>query len=194
MGLKKRFILLYSCVLVFLVTIPVYAVDLLPSCIDSGNCNLNDITSVFGNIARIILGITGSVALLMFIIGGFYWLTAAGVEARVAKGKQIIITSVIGIVIIFGAYIGVQFLTDVIGSEGISKVGSSCGSNKVYAEKDGDIECITECERDHPTWSCQTKTEITGRTTEERESQARTLGCETSLCPGATNVVCCPRE
>ena len=61
-------------------------------------------------------------------------------------------------------------------------------------DKDGKIECITECERDHPTWSCQTKTEVSGRTRAERETQATAIGCETGLCPGASNVVCCERE
>ena len=190
---KKQLTILYSCIFTFLITTPAYAVDLLPSCIKDGNCTLNDITSVFGNLARIILGVTGSFALLMFIVGGFYWLTAAGMPDRVEKGKKIITGAVVGIIIIFGAYVGVQFLTGLLGAGGVAKIGTSCGSNKVYAEKSDKIQCITECERDHPTWSCQTKSEITGRTSAERTTQATAIGCETGLCPGATNVVCCPR-
>ncbi|NQU83252.1 MAG: hypothetical protein HQ536_00925 [Parcubacteria group bacterium] len=166
---------------------------LLPACADTGDCNLNEITEVFGNVARIILGVTGSFALLMFILGGFMLLTAAGVQARVEKGKQIITGAVIGIIIIFGAYVGVQFFMSSIGVGGVAKVGTSCGDNKVWTSGEKELECKVECEVEHTGWTCQTKTEITGSTQTERATQAEAIGCETSLCSGATNIVCCPR-
>jgi hypothetical protein len=40
-------------------------------CISNGNCELSDFMRVFLNVARFILGLSGSVALLAFVIGGF---------------------------------------------------------------------------------------------------------------------------
>ncbi|MEA3272759.1 MAG: pilin, partial [Patescibacteria group bacterium] len=146
---KTFFIFLSSCIFIFLsVAAPAFALPaLLPSCISDGNCTLNDMTQVFGNLARIILGVTGSFALLMFIYGGFVWLTAAGAPDKVENGRKILVGAVIGIVIIFGAYIGVQFFMDAIGTGDIAKTGSSCGDNKVWTSGEGDkLECRTECE------------------------------------------------
>lgn len=168
---------------------PAFALPaLLPSCISDGNCTLNDVGQVFGNLARIILGVTGSFALLFFIYGGFILLTSAGSANQVSKGKSIITGAVIGIVIIFAAYAGVQFF---MRSLGVS-VGTSCGQNKIYVERDGKTECITECESQHPDWTCREVEGITGGTREEQESQVQAQGCEPNLCPGAVNNVCCP--
>lgn len=59
---------------------------------------------VIGNIIKMALGIVGSIALLMVTWGGFLWLTAMGNESRVEKGKETLIWSTLGLVIIFGAY------------------------------------------------------------------------------------------
>ncbi|MBU0649438.1 pilin [Patescibacteria group bacterium] len=64
-------------------------------------------TEVQPLIARVIsaiLGIVGSIALLMFIIGGFIWLTAAGSADRITLAKNILVWSIIGLVVIFSAY------------------------------------------------------------------------------------------
>lgn len=171
---------------------PAYALPaLLPSCAETGNCTLNDIAQVFGNVARIILGVTGSFALLIFIYGGFVWLTAAGVSERVESGKKILTGAVIGIVIIFGAYVGVQFFMNALGAGGVAKVGTSCGDHKVWVSGEGDeLECITECEATHSGWSCQT---LTG-SGKDLDAEITRRGCERGLCRGAENIVCCPRE
>jgi len=64
-------------------------------------------TEVQPLIARVIstiLGVVGSIALLMFIIGGFIWLTAAGSADRITLSKSILAWSTIGLVVIFSAY------------------------------------------------------------------------------------------
>jgi hypothetical protein len=59
---------------------------------------------VIGNVIKTGLGIVGSIALLMITWGGFLWLTAMGNESRVEKGKETLIWSTIGLVVIFSAY------------------------------------------------------------------------------------------
>src|SRR5688572_7454059 len=51
------------------------------------------------------VGIAGLLAGVMFVIGGFYILTAGGDGSRVQKGKQRITDAIIGLLLVFGAYI-----------------------------------------------------------------------------------------
>jgi hypothetical protein len=59
---------------------------------------------IIGNVIKSALGITGSIALLMIIWGGFLWLTSMGNSERVEKGKNVLIWATLGLVLIFGAY------------------------------------------------------------------------------------------
>lgn len=83
-------------------------------CRDDGDCTLEDILQVFVNIATFILGISGSIVLLMFIYGGFIWLTSGGNENQVKKGKDILVGTTIGLIIIFGAYTAMTVLISVL--------------------------------------------------------------------------------
>ncbi len=59
-------------------------------------------------IARVIqaaLSIVGSVALLMFVYGGFLWLTSAGNATAVEKGKNVLLWAVMGLVLIASSYV-----------------------------------------------------------------------------------------
>jgi len=71
---------------------------------------------LLGNIINVVLGITGSIALVMFILGGFTWMTSAGNSERVSRGKNILIWATIGLVIIFSAYALVKFVFTSIGA------------------------------------------------------------------------------
>ncbi len=51
------------------------------------------------------LGAASLLALLMIIIGGYYYMTASGNAERSSKGIEIIWSSVIGLAILFGAYL-----------------------------------------------------------------------------------------
>ncbi len=73
-------------------------------CRDSGDCEISDILQVMVNIITLILSISGSLALLMFVYGGFLWLISGGNAARVEQGKQILVGALIGLVIIFTSY------------------------------------------------------------------------------------------
>ncbi len=65
---------------------------------------------IIGNIIRAILGIVGSLALAVFIFGGFTWITSAGNEEKVKKGKDMIVWASLGLVIIFFSYALVRFV------------------------------------------------------------------------------------
>ncbi len=70
-----------------------------------------------GKIISAVLGIIGTIALLMFIYGGFIWMTAAGNEKKVSQGRDILIWAAIGMAVVFTSYAAVKFLiSDVIGA------------------------------------------------------------------------------
>jgi len=68
-----------------------------------------------GKIIKAILGVVGSLALLMFIYGGFNWMTAAGSPEKVEKGKQILLWATIGLIVIFTSYALVKFVFTSLG-------------------------------------------------------------------------------
>ncbi len=64
----------------------------------------SDIRVIIGTFIRAILGLSGALALVMFIWGGFQWMISQGVPAKVQKGKDTLIWATLGLVIIFTAY------------------------------------------------------------------------------------------
>lgn len=65
---------------------------------------------IIGNIIKAVLGIIGSIALAVFIYGGFTWMTSAGSSEKVRKGRDMIIWAVLGLAIIFLSYTIIYFV------------------------------------------------------------------------------------
>ena len=84
----------------------------------TGTYSLSDMVGTFVGISQYILGIVGALALLGFIAGGVFLLISAGSQEMVTRGKSIIINSVIGLVIVFGSYLIVDFTVKGLGFEG----------------------------------------------------------------------------
>jgi hypothetical protein len=59
---------------------------------------------LIGRVINATMGLVGSLALAMFIYGGFTWMLAAGNDQRVQKGKDILIWATIGLIVIFSSY------------------------------------------------------------------------------------------
>ncbi len=90
-------------------------------CIASGNCQINDFIRIFIVASKIILGFTGSLALLAFIYGGVIFLISAGSSERVTQAKQIILGAVIGLVIVFTSFMIIQFVFTALNVPGAEK-------------------------------------------------------------------------
>lgn len=75
----------------------------------------NPIPILAGRIINTILGIVGSLALLMFIYGGITWMTAGGNEQRVKKGRDILSWAVLGLLVIFASYAILKFIFQALG-------------------------------------------------------------------------------
>lgn len=84
----------------------------------TGDDGKTDINQLIGQIINAVLGVVGSLALLMFIYGGIVWMTAAGANEKVQKGKDILLWATIGLIIIFSSYALVDFvLNNLIGGK-----------------------------------------------------------------------------
>ncbi len=92
-----------------------------PKC--CGDFTLNDFIAIAIAVSKWILGITGSLALLMFIYGGVMFLISSGNTEQITKAKQIIIGSVIGLVIVFASWLIIQFVFKATGLEWEGKSG-----------------------------------------------------------------------
>ncbi len=73
-----------------------------------------NVSEVIGRVIKAILAIIGSIFLIMIIFGGFTWMTAAGNDAKVKKGRNILVWAIIGIIIIFLAWMLVEVIFEAL--------------------------------------------------------------------------------
>ncbi len=64
-------------------------------------CTLNQ---AIGRFINLFTGLVGSFSLLMFVYGGFIYLTAGGSDEKVKKAKEVFKWTTIGLVTVFGSY------------------------------------------------------------------------------------------
>ena len=76
-----------------------------------GTTNVPKIT---GRIIGVLSGGAGMIALLMFVYGGFQWLTAGGNAEKIKKGKDIILWSVLGMVVMFSSYLATRYIIETL--------------------------------------------------------------------------------
>lgn len=83
-----------------------------PACTATGatNCGLREMLLLVINVSQVILGLVGSAALVMFIYGGFMWLISAGSAERVERGRKIFEGALIGLALIFSAWLIINFV------------------------------------------------------------------------------------
>lgn len=80
-----------------------------------GDYSLNDFVKLGINISTFILGIVGSLSLIMFIYGGVTFIISAGSSDKIAQAKKIITASIIGLLIVFTSFIIISFATSSLG-------------------------------------------------------------------------------
>jgi hypothetical protein len=90
----------------------------------TGNCGyygVNDFIVLAIKVASLIMGLSGSLALLFFIYGGFIMFIFSGGKGKTTTAKQIITNATIGLIIIFTSYTIVGFvLKDVLKVKGLT--------------------------------------------------------------------------
>jgi hypothetical protein len=81
-----------------------------PPCLEDPLNAGGDVAGLIGKIIKTVLGIVGSIALVMFIYGGFMWMTAGGNTDRIKKGRDVLTWATIGLIIIFTSYAILTFI------------------------------------------------------------------------------------
>ena len=124
MIMKKKIFLVSLLFLVFFSLIPnlVIANGLVPACGGKGQpmCGWVHFEEMIGNIINFILFvIVPVVAGLMFTIGGIILLCAGGSPNLKSLGKNIMLTTIIGMVIVYGAWAIIDFILKAIGHPGL---------------------------------------------------------------------------
>lgn len=80
---------------------------------DSGVSSVS-VTSLIGNLVQVVLGFTGTVTFLVFLYGGFLWLSARGNDDQVATAKKYITNGLIGTILVIAAFSISIFLTSTV--------------------------------------------------------------------------------
>jgi hypothetical protein len=76
---------------------------------------VTSINALIGNIIKGLLGVVGSLALVMFVWGGFQWMTSAGDAKKVTSGRDTMLWAAAGLLIIFASYGLVKFVITTVG-------------------------------------------------------------------------------
>ena len=76
---------------------------------------VTSISDIIVEIIRILLGIIGTVSLVMFIYGGITILTSAGNDTKIKTGKETLIWASLGILLVFASYVILRFVLNVVG-------------------------------------------------------------------------------
>lgn len=72
-----------------------------------------------GLVIGALLGLIGVIFLIIIIYAGLLWMTAMGDSAKITKARQMIINSILGLIVVFGAYAITNYvLNAVLGMEG----------------------------------------------------------------------------
>ncbi len=74
--------------------------------------NIVDLNQMIAKLINFVLSFVGSVSLLMFLYGGITWMTSAGSQDKVKKGRDIIIWAVIGLAVVFSSYVLVRLVIE----------------------------------------------------------------------------------
>lgn len=103
-----------------------------------------DIAAIVGRILKTLLGFVGTLFLLLMVYAGFLYMTARGDAKKVDTAKQLIISAIIGVVIIAGAYAITSFvLTAATGAGSTSGSGSGAETPSTVGTKQKGEACTS---------------------------------------------------
>jgi len=89
---------------------------------DCGDYVINDFLALAIKISQFVFGILGSLTLLMFVYGGVMFLISAGSADKVGQAKKIITAAVVGLLIVFGSWLIINFVFKAMGLNWQGKV------------------------------------------------------------------------
>ncbi len=88
--------------------------DLKSSARSLNKTNWTSISDIIGKATNMLMVYIGSISLVLYIWAGFLWMTSAGNADRAGKGKQIVVWTTLGVVVMLSAYIIVGFILNIV--------------------------------------------------------------------------------
>jgi hypothetical protein len=73
-------------------------------------CGLPEMVQIAVNVSKLLLGLLGSVTLLVFVYGGFVWLTAAGNSQRIEHGRKVFEGALVGFLLVLSSWLIIYFV------------------------------------------------------------------------------------
>ncbi len=149
------------------------APKILPDCAAAGCTSLSSVTELFGNISVIVLGLTGTIMLAVFVYGGILYLTSRGNPTTIQKATKALTGAVVGLAIVFGAWTVITYGVGALkgqdtflnteggkyvvcatksstGDAGSSTLGEACGPGSIcIGSNTGDELCVEEGGQQH---------------------------------------------
>ena len=78
-----------------------------------------------GNLIKLMFGVSGTIALVVFVYGGFMMLISAGDPKKVTQGTEAMKYAVIGLIVMLTSYIVVNFVITTLQSAGTAAPGTT---------------------------------------------------------------------
>lgn len=94
---------------------PIYAADWGSTCVKDGVATIQGFNCLFANIAQVIVYFAGLVFFIMFIRGGFSYLTSGGDPKKTAKATSTLTLAIIGLVGVIVSFLIIKFIGDFTG-------------------------------------------------------------------------------
>ena len=94
---------------------------------EQSGLGLQDPRETVAKVVNVILGFLGIIAVVLILIAGFLWMTAAGSEEKISTAKKLMSAGVIGLVIVLAAFGIARFV--------ISSMLSATGGDSVVTEQ-----------------------------------------------------------
>lgn len=93
--------------------LPVFAADA-PTVLPNPLGNVYDPRVIVGNIIKGVLGIIGSIALVLFIWGGIQIMISRGDSGKIHAGQETMFYAGLGLAVIFGSYAVTAYIIDAL--------------------------------------------------------------------------------
>jgi len=88
--------------------------------IDNPLGDVGTIPELIGIVFKAILGVVGALALILLALGGIQYMSSGGDKFAVEQARGRITSAIVGLVIVFGAWLVINFiLTDILGQTGL---------------------------------------------------------------------------
>ena len=99
------------------------------------------VLGIIGNVINVVLGFVGVIFFIQMFYAGFRWMSSGGNEEVVTESRQTIKSAVIGVVVVFAAFIVTNFVLNQIAS--ITKQSSQQAGTPISGEL-GTCEAVEE--------------------------------------------------